>query len=169
VLAAGIGEEVRSGLVEAAGGNPLYLEQLIAFLREGGTSDAVPPSLEALIASRLDLLDAEEQDLLQRAAVVGRRFDRALLLELDASVELLAGLTEKGVVRRRPGGDYHFHHVLVREVAYASASKALRADLHERLADLLADRGSAWMRASDSERRGSRPGLEVMDRRRSTC
>jgi tetratricopeptide (TPR) repeat protein len=65
-----------------------------------------------------------------------------LLLELDASVELLAGLTEKGVVRRRPGGDYHFHHVLVREVAYASASKALRADLHERLADLLADRGA---------------------------
>jgi tetratricopeptide (TPR) repeat protein len=140
VLAAGVKLELRAGLVEAAGGNPLFLEQLSAFLREGGGSDAVPPSLEALIASRLDLLDSEEQDLLHRAAVVGRSFDRSLLLEIGGKVERLAGVTEKGVVRRVRGGEYRFHHPLVREVAYASLSKALRADLHERLADLLADR-----------------------------
>src|SRR5262249_4323825 len=103
-LAAEADSELRAGLVEAAGGNPLFLEQLIAFLREGGASDAVPPSLESLIASRLDLLDAEEQDLLQRAAVVGRSFDRALLLELDEPVERLARLTDQGVGRRRPRG-----------------------------------------------------------------
>lgn len=142
-LAAGIEPGLRGGLVEAAGGNPLYLEQLIAFRREGGADDAVPPSLEALIASRLDLLDGEEQDLLQRAAVVGRSFDTALLLELDGRVELLGGLAETGIVERRPDGEYRFRHVLLREVAYASVPKALRAELHERLGDLMADRGAS--------------------------
>jgi DNA-binding SARP family transcriptional activator len=142
-LAAGVESGMRAALVDAAGGNPLFLEQLIAFLREGGARDAVPPSLESLIASRLDLLGPEEQDLLQRAAVVGRTFERALLLELGGKVERLAGLEENGFVRRRLSGVYRFHHVLVREVAYASLPKALRGELHERLADLLADRAAS--------------------------
>jgi DNA-binding SARP family transcriptional activator len=141
-LTADVESGMRAALVDAAGGNPLFLEQLIAFHREGGATEGVPPSLDALIASRLDLLDTEEQDLLQRAAAVGRSFDRAVLLELGGKVERLAELEEKGFVRRRVSGVYRFHHVLVREVAYASLSKALRAELHERLADLLADRGA---------------------------
>jgi len=142
VIAAGVESGLRPPLIEAAGGNPLFLEQLAAFVQEGGAIDAVPPSLEALIASRLDLLDATEQDLLQRAAVIGRAFERALLLELGGFVERLPELEEKGFVRRLRGGDYRLHHVLVREVAYAALPKAERAELHERLADLLADRGA---------------------------
>jgi DNA-binding SARP family transcriptional activator len=141
-LSAGVEPGLRGTLIEAAGGNPLFLEQLIAFLREGGVIEAVPPSLEALIAARLDLLDAEEQALLQRAAVVGRSFERALLPELGAVVERLAGLEENGLVRRLAGGRYRFYHVLVREVAYAALPKAKRAELHEQLADLLADRAA---------------------------
>ncbi|HEU5213987.1 MAG TPA: BTAD domain-containing putative transcriptional regulator [Gaiellaceae bacterium] len=141
-LAADLDAGPGAGLLDAAGGNPLFLEQLIAFRREGGAGDAVPPSLESLIASRLDLLGPEEQDLLQRAAVVGRTFERAQLLELGGMVERLTGLEDKGFVRRLAGGGYGFHHVLVRQVAYASVSKALRAELHEQLADLLADRSA---------------------------
>jgi DNA-binding SARP family transcriptional activator len=141
-LSAGAEEELRPQLVAAAGGNPLFLEQLVAFAREGGSIDAVPPSLEMLIAARLDLLAPEEQALLQRAAVVGRLFERALLPALGGAVERLAGLEEKGLVRRLAGGGYRFHHVLVREVAYAALPKGNRAELHERLADLLADRAA---------------------------
>ena len=142
-LSAGVDSTLRPALLSAAGGNPLFLEQLIALAKEGGTIDAVPPSLEALIAARLDLLEPEEQALLQRAAVVGRSFERALLPELGGVVERLAGLEEKGLLRRPVRGGYRFHHVLFREVAYASLPKAERAELHEKLADLLADRGDA--------------------------
>jgi len=135
--------ELRVQLVATAGGNPLFLEQLMAFAQEGGAIDAVPPSVEALIAARLDLLAPEEQRLLQRAAVIGRLFERALLPELDVVVERLAGLEEKGFVRRLARGGYRFHHVLVREVAYSALPKAERAELHERLADLLADRAAS--------------------------
>jgi DNA-binding SARP family transcriptional activator len=142
-LSAGVDSTLRPLLVSAAGGNPLFLEQLMAFAQEGGTIDAVPPSVEVLIAARLDLLDPEERALLQRAAVVGRSFERTLLPELGGVVERLAGLEEKGLLRRPASGGYRFHHVLVREVAYASLPKAERAELHERLADLLADEGDA--------------------------
>jgi DNA-binding SARP family transcriptional activator len=140
LLSAGIEEALRPRVIAAAGGNPLFLEQLVALAREGGEIDAVPPSLEALIAARLDLLEPEEQALLQRAAVIGRTFERAVLPELDGAVERLAGLEEKGLVQPAFGGGYRFHHVLVRQVAYATLPKGERAELHERLADLLADR-----------------------------
>jgi DNA-binding SARP family transcriptional activator/predicted ATPase len=140
-FAAAVEPGLRPQLVAAAGGNPLFLEQLMEFTREGGTIEAVPPSLEALIAARLDLLEPDERALLQHAAVVGRVFERAPVLELGGAVERLAGLAEKGLVRRLSRGGYRFHHVLVREVAYASLPKAERADLHERLADWLGERG----------------------------
>jgi DNA-binding SARP family transcriptional activator/tetratricopeptide (TPR) repeat protein len=140
LLAAGVEPELRAGLIGAAGGNPLFLEQLIAYTKEGGAIDAVPPSIEVLIAARLDLLAPEERALLQRAAVVGRLFQRSVLQELGAEVRCLAGLEEKGFVRRRRDG-FRFHHVLVRDVAYASLPKAERAELHEGLADRLDERG----------------------------
>src|SRR5262249_54900949 len=62
--------ELRPGIVAAAGGNPLFLEQLVAFANETGTLDDLPPSVEALIAARLDLLPSEQLEVLQRAAVV---------------------------------------------------------------------------------------------------
>ena len=166
-LAAAAEPTLRRRVVAAAGGNPLFLEQLLAFAREGGAIESVPPSLEALIAARLDLLDAEERALLQRAAVVGRTFQRAALPELGAAVERLAGLEEKGFVRRLARSGYRFHHVLVREVAYASLPKAERADLHERLADWLDDRGERDELVGYHLERAYRLGTELrpVDRR----
>jgi tetratricopeptide (TPR) repeat protein len=100
----------------------------------------VPPSLDALIAARLDLLEPEQLDVLQRASVVGLAFGRADLEELDAAARLLPSLEAQGFVRRLRRG-FRFHHVLVRDVVYASLPKAERAELHERLADRLDGRG----------------------------
>ena len=141
-LAAEVEPELQARLVEAAGGNPLFLEQLIAFTDAGGALDRVPPSVEDLIAARLDLLAPEERALLQRGAVVGDLFGRAVLRELGGEVGRLSALQEKGFLRGRRDG-FRFHHVLVRDVAYASLPKAERAELHERLADWLDERGEA--------------------------
>ena len=73
-----VSDEVRARVVEDAGGNPLFAEQLVAYAQEGGEVDAVPPSAEALIAARLDLLQPAERAVLQRAAVIGRLFSRTL-------------------------------------------------------------------------------------------
>ena len=115
--------------------------------RGPGVLDDVPPSVEALLESRLDLLAADERALLQRAAVVGREFTHRALVELspaEAAATLsghLFELVRKGLVRpaRAPGGEeaFRFHHVLVRDVAYNGLPKADRARLHERFADWL--------------------------------
>jgi DNA-binding SARP family transcriptional activator len=139
-------DDTRERIVESAGGNPLFAEQLVAYAEEGAAVDAVPPSAEALIAARLDLLDPEERAVLQRAAVVGRLFSRSAVEDLSPPHELaevgrcLPGLAEKGLVHRRRDG-FRFHHVLVRDVAYASLPRAARASLHERLADWLEEHG----------------------------
>jgi DNA-binding SARP family transcriptional activator/tetratricopeptide (TPR) repeat protein len=139
-LAAAVEPQLRAEIVAAAGGNPLFLEQLVAYANETGALEGVPPLLEALIAARLDLLAPEQLGVLQRAAVVGRLFQRADVQELGRGVELLPGLEEKGFVRRIRSG-FRFHHVLVRDVAYAGLPIDARAELHERLADRLDARG----------------------------
>ncbi len=141
--------EARQRIVEVTAGNPLFAEQLFAYADERGPGvlDDVPPSVEALLESRLDLLEAHERALLQRAAVIGREFAQRALVELspaEAAATLsghLFELVRKGLVRpaRAPGGEeaFRFHHVLVRDVAYNGLSKADRARLHERFADWL--------------------------------
>ena len=132
-------------IADVAEGNPLYAEQLLADAAEGGTVGAVPPSLELLLASRLDRLPAGGRRLLQSAAVVGREFSLDALVALAPNAnageieDQLAGLAGRGLVRASSGGSFRFHHVLIRDVAYASLPKAERADLHERLADSLRD------------------------------
>ena len=60
---------------EAAEGNPLFLEQLVA-LEEEGREEAIPPSIHAILAARLDRLEPGERSVLERAAVIGREFTR---------------------------------------------------------------------------------------------
>ena len=132
--------EIERRIVEQAGGNPLFAEQLFAHAVE--TRDPhgdLPPTIEALIASRLDRLDPQELLILRRAAVIGRRFTRAELAEVTPNDELrgteskLASLAERGLVHARDHV-FVFHHVLVRDVAYRAIPKSDRADLHERAA-----------------------------------
>jgi DNA-binding SARP family transcriptional activator len=130
--------EVQVRIVEHAGGNPLFAEQLLALAVEAPelALERPPASVDALLASRLDRLDPRELAVLRRAAVVGRRFSRAELIDLapdeDAAAltRQLLGLTERGLVH--PVEDlFRFHHVLVRDVAYRGIPKAQRSELHE--------------------------------------
>jgi DNA-binding SARP family transcriptional activator len=129
-------------IAERAEGNPLFIEQLRAHAAE--TDAALPPTLYALLAARLDRLTPTERAALQRASVVGRDFDAALL-DAPAAVEslvrrslLLPARTHAAYEER-----FRFAHALIREAAYESIPKAERSRLHETLADELAARGAA--------------------------
>ena len=129
----------RARIVEAAEGNPFFLEQLVALGLEGGLADrALPTTIQALLAARLDRLGPGERGVLERAAVIGKQFrvdDVVALLEpkavSTAGVHMRA-LVASGFVRPDPEGDFRFRHVLVQQAVYRAAPKRLRAELHER-------------------------------------
>jgi predicted ATPase/class 3 adenylate cyclase len=133
----------RARITEAAEGNPLYVEQMAAMLAEGGAVDAIPPTIHALLAARLDRLPADERAVLERAAVAGKEFTRNAVLQLSEHEErseldaLLLTLVRKDLLAARPGRDdrYRFRHALIRDAAYAGLPKELRAHLHKRFAD----------------------------------
>jgi tetratricopeptide (TPR) repeat protein len=134
----------RARIVERAEGNPLFLQQLLAFALEGGlATDALPPTVQAVLAARLDRLGPGERAVLERGAVVGKEFtagDVAALLAPEAvptAAAHLATLADRGFVRPLGDGAFAFRHILVRDAAYRAAPKRLRAELHERFADRL--------------------------------
>src|SRR5581483_9453261 len=80
---ADVDEALRERIREAAEGNPLFVEQMVAMARESGGGDVVvPPTIQALLAARLDQLDPTERDVLQRGAVEGRVFHRGAVQAL---------------------------------------------------------------------------------------
>jgi class 3 adenylate cyclase len=147
----GVGEELRERIVQAAEGNPLFLEEMLALVRDSGSSEVeVPPTIQALLAARLDQLDPAERSVLERGSVEGRTFHRgavAALSEGDGAVDQrLVALVRKELVRpdraQLPGDDaYRFRHLLIRDAAYDALPKATRADLHERFARWIEQHG----------------------------
>ncbi|HSI97382.1 MAG TPA: BTAD domain-containing putative transcriptional regulator, partial [Gaiellaceae bacterium] len=134
----------RARIVETAEGNPFFLEQLLALALEGGlVARPLPPTVQALLATRLDRLGPGERAVLERGAVVGKEFaldDVASLLDPEAAPTAdahLRTLSDRGFVRTRGEGAFSFRHGLVQEAVYRSAPKRLRAELHERFADRL--------------------------------
>ena len=111
----------------------------------------VPPTLQALLAARLDQLEPAERSVLERAAIEGEIFHRGAVQALaPAETQVtphLAALVRKELIRPdRPqfaGEDgFRFRHLLIRDAAYEALPKATRADLHERLASWLEQHGS---------------------------
>jgi class 3 adenylate cyclase/tetratricopeptide (TPR) repeat protein len=146
----GVRPALRDRIVAAADGNPLFLEEMVALVRESGEDEvSVPPTIHALLAARLDQLDPAERSVLERGAVEGRVFHWSALQALaddDSEVSTrLVSLVRKDLIRPEPAelGDddaYRFRHVLIRDVAYEALPKALRATLHERFARWLEGR-----------------------------
>jgi DNA-binding SARP family transcriptional activator len=139
-----LAEDLRERILDAAEGNPLFIEQMLAMLaEEGDGASEIPPTIQALLAARLERLDAEERRVVQRASMIGREFRRAAVVDLSPKEERAAvGPALQKLVRRellRPAGDevFRFRHLLFQEVAYDSLPKQSRADLHERFADWL--------------------------------
>ncbi len=130
--------ETQAALLERAGGNPLYAEQYARMLAEGAEADALPETVQGIVAARLDLLPPEEKSLLQEAAVLGRAFWPGAI---GADDERLRGLVRKEFVRRERRSsiagetEYAFAHALVRDVAYGQIPRATRAEKHRRAAE----------------------------------
>jgi class 3 adenylate cyclase/tetratricopeptide (TPR) repeat protein len=142
-------DETKARIVEAAEGNPLFVEQLVAMHAESGNGElAIPPTIQALLAARIDRLAPEERSVIERASIEGRLFHRGSVAELlpeqaRAGVGAhLMTLVRKELIRPDralvPGDDgFRFGHILIRDSAYESVPKRLRAELHERFADWL--------------------------------
>jgi class 3 adenylate cyclase/tetratricopeptide (TPR) repeat protein len=146
--------ELRGRIIASTEGNPLFVEQMLAMLADDpdAAEHAVPATIAALLAARIDRLEAGERDVLQRASVEGRLFHRRSVADMLGSNEAsglaptLLALARKEFVRADrslfAGDDgFRFNHVLIRDMAYSSMPKELRADLHARLAARLEERG----------------------------
>ena len=143
-------------IVQAAEGNPLYAEQLLTMLTDEGQLEQqdgewvptdtiselhVPPTIQALLASRLDSLSATERSVIEPASVVGYLFVEpavAALAPPDVAPRVgteLTTLAQKHFVQRLEDGDdgqHRFEHIMIRDTAYEAILKRSRADLHER-------------------------------------
>jgi len=157
-------------VAQATEGNPLFAQEFLAMLIDKELLRAcdgqwaappdlsrlpVPPTINALLTSRLERLPPDERALLQRAAVEGAHFHRAALCELSpdspsAAVDIgLTSLVRRDLIRSdRPhfteDDAYRFRHGLIRDAAYRSLPKQARAELHERF--------GSWLERTAAER-----------------
>jgi class 3 adenylate cyclase len=151
LIPARIAGELREKITRAAGGNPLFIGEMLAMAGETKGEVVVPPTLQALLAARLDQLETAERSVLERGAVEGEIFHRgsvqALAPEETQVAPRLAALVRKQLVRpdrtQLPGEDaFRFRHLLIRDAAYDALPKAVRAELHERFAAWLEQHGA---------------------------
>jgi class 3 adenylate cyclase/tetratricopeptide (TPR) repeat protein len=157
---AALPDEARLRILEAAEGTPLFVEEMLSMLIDDGllvlegdrwiaTGDledvSVPPTIQALLAARLDRLSDEERAVIQRAAVAGKQFhlgaleamfDGGRVADVRGTVMSLVRRDLIGPDRSLLVGDdaFRFRHLLIRDAAYEAAPKAVRAALHERYA-----------------------------------
>ena len=144
LTSAALADETRKRIVAASEGNPLFVEEMLAVALEDDPADGrlvVPPTIQALIAARLDRLEEDERALVEVGAVQGKVFYEnaaAALLHGDAAEQvrsLLGSLLHKELVRpdrtALGGRAYRFRHQLIRDAAYDSIPKEARAELHE--------------------------------------
>ena len=154
--------EVTQAISRTAGGNPLFTEELVRMLVDDGrlrqvddgwsalalNDVAIPPTVQALLAARIDQLSPAEQNLLQAASVVGEEFTRTAVEALvtvdgpSGAAQTVEELVRKDVLRQASpysGAEpaFNFRHLLFRDAVYDSMPKGVRAELHQRFADWL--------------------------------
>jgi class 3 adenylate cyclase/tetratricopeptide (TPR) repeat protein len=153
----GIFGRARARIAEAAEGNPLYAQQMAAMVIEGGYEEglfSIPPTIQALLAARLDRLSPADRSVIERAAICGKEFWRDAIVELSPVHEHAAvGAALMSLVRKelvhphrstaRSDDAFRFVHVLIRDAAYGGIPKETRADLHEHFA--------GWLRSNAGE------------------
>src|SRR6266511_1838132 len=151
LIAERVPEQLREKIARAAGGNPLFIEEMLAMAGDADGEVVVPPTLHALLAARLDQLETAERSVLERAAIEGEIFHRGAVQALSADetqvTPHLAALVRKELIRpdkpQLAGEDgFRFRHLLLRDAAYEALPKAVRAELHERFATWLQEHGA---------------------------
>jgi predicted ATPase len=143
------GVEQRPGLRERilarAEGSPLFLEEVVRALREGGSDDlAIPENVRALLVARIDRLEEGARRALQQASVVGRTFARSVLesiwdgaFNLDGPLEALLRAELIHATRQGPEATYVFHHPLTCDAAYGSMLLRRRREIHRRVGEAI--------------------------------
>ena len=168
-------ETVRARIVAAAEGNPLFIEQVLSMLVENGSlrevdgrleaaADlsrlAIPPTIQALLAARIDRLGDAERAVIDPASIIGQVFARDALESLvddELRGELskhLGALTAKQLIRPDPGDEeaaHRFGHILIRDTTYEGLLKRTRAELHERFVAWADEANRASDRATEFE------------------
>jgi class 3 adenylate cyclase/tetratricopeptide (TPR) repeat protein len=135
-------------LLERSGGNPFFVEELVAFVEETRDSDRLhelPATLHGLVAARLDGLEASERSLLEDCAIVGASGPIAAVLALADRTDgrqVLTDLAERDFLVIEHD-EFHFKSELIREIAYGTLTKAERARRHAVVAPVLAARGDS--------------------------
>jgi class 3 adenylate cyclase/tetratricopeptide (TPR) repeat protein len=151
LLPASLPESLRRRIAHAAGGNPLFVTEMVAMAAEASDKVVVPPTLKALLAARIDRLEAAERGVLERGAVEGEVFHRGSVQALVSAgsqvTPQLSSLVRRELIRPAraifPGEDgFRFCHLLMRDAAYDALPKTTRAELHERFADWLERHGA---------------------------
>jgi tetratricopeptide (TPR) repeat protein len=148
-LADDLDPDARARVIGASEGNPLFLQEMVGLIRERGTV-AVPATIQALLAERLERLASEERAILECGAVEGEVFHRRAVLALAGEPaaskldSLLSILVRKELIRSHPAmlkadEAFRFRHLLIRDAAYDALPKATRAELHQRFAGWLED------------------------------
>ncbi len=161
-------DDLLGRLPSSTGGNPLFVRELVGMLVHDGvlvsepvgwrlTIDvdaiAIPPTIQALLASRLERLNSADRRVLEIASVVGTDFSPAAVCALEGRGAAAIKMSLDRLRRlelAQPSGAYigdepvwRFHHVLIRDVAYRRLLKSDRAELHERLAEWVAAGGAS--------------------------
>ncbi|HEU6445278.1 MAG TPA: hypothetical protein VFL61_09495, partial [Gaiellaceae bacterium] len=153
-------DDARERVLRLAAGNPLFLEELSAFVAEGETGEKLPPRIQVLLQARLDLLPEPERLLLATAALEGMVFHRgaleALLPEeqrpdLAARLAALTGklLLHPTMAQLDRESAFRFRHQLIRDAAYAALPKSDRGRLHEAFADWIEQHGAGRIELED--------------------
>jgi class 3 adenylate cyclase len=146
------GAELAEQVAARSGGNPLFAEEMVNRIVEEGASDAeaLPETVHSVLAARLDSLSRAERRVLQAASVVGQTFwegsvDEGDNADLRGTLESLRG---KDLVVPTAGSrlagerEYAFKHVLIRDVAYSTLPKAVRARRHAEVGDFISARAA---------------------------
>jgi adenylate cyclase len=139
-------------VVERTRGNPFFAEELVRALRDQGVLELrngrwrlrairelqeVPPTVEGVLAARIDALPRRAANVLQTASVIGRRLRLPLLervIDEPELTNLVDQLVRQGFLDRAESEELVFHHALVQEVAYSRILRKHRRDVHHRTA-----------------------------------
>lgn len=122
--------------VARAGGNPLFLLQLLQNVMEG--AESIPGSVQSLVLARMDRLATDDRTALQAAAVIGQRFEPDALRHMlgNASYDCDVLVTHRLLTPE--GAGFRFVHALVQEGVYSSLLNTAKRDLHRRAAEWFA-------------------------------
>jgi class 3 adenylate cyclase/tetratricopeptide (TPR) repeat protein len=152
----GLPLNIRDQILQRAGGNPFFIEEVVRSLIDEGAvvlkngdyevtekvkQVVIPQTIHALIMTRIDRLDESTRNLVRMASVIGRNFFYRVLTEVASSIEeidrRLDYLKEIQLIRERKRMEeleYLFKHALAQEAAYESIMVQRRKEIHQKVA-----------------------------------